>query len=392
MSGTPSSSRVESIDLLRGLVMIIMVLDHTRDYFTGMGSDPTDPARTHFALFFTRWVTHFCAPVFILLAGTGIFLAGSSKISRPELRRWLITRGLWLVILEETVVKFGLLFNPGWGWYLGIVFWSIGWSMVVLAAVIGLPSRVVGAIGVAIIATHNLADRFQASDFGSLGPLWHVLHQPGMIPFARGQVFFVMYPLIPWVGVMMAGYALGEVFHWESRKRRTMLMSLGVAITLAYVALRWSNLYGDPRPWSYVQNNERTLFSFLNASKYPPSLIFLLMTLGPALVILGLLEATRPPGFLRVPLLTIGRVPLFFYLLQWYVIHGLAVLVAAVRGQPLDWLFPPTMPVLAPKIASYGLSFVYLMWGVVLALMYPACTWYARLKQRRRDLWWLSYL
>ena len=387
VSTKPAGPRIESVDLLRGLVMVVMVLDHTRDYFMNLQVNATDLDRTTPALFLTRWITHFCAPTFMFLAGVGASLAGSYGMSRPGLARFLLARGLWLVVLDVTVVCYLLFFTVPNALVAGVL-WAIGWSMVALAGLVFLPRWLVGAIGVAMIAGHNVFDVFQTEGVGTRSVIWHILHQQGFLTMPGGFVLFVLYPLIPWIGVMAAGYSFGPVLRLPPERRRPILIGTGLALTLAFVALRATNLYGDPRPWTPQASPTLTVLSFLNCNKYPPSLLFLLMTLGPAITALGLLD--RPSGRIGGPLLTIGRVPLFFYLLQWPVAHGLAVLVATLRGQPTGWMFrfPPFQ---SPPEYGAGLVEVYLIWLVVLALLYAPCRWFAEVKRRHR-WWWLSYL
>jgi uncharacterized membrane protein len=381
--------RLVSVDLLRGAVMVLMLLDHTRDYFTDMRISPGDLSRASAALFLTRWVTHFCAPVFMFLAGTGACLAGLRK-TRAELARYLLVRGLLLVALEFTVVKFGLLFQPAPRMYLAVVLWAIGWSMVALSVLVFLPLRVVGALGVAMILLHDLADGIRADDLGRLRPLWVVLHQPGLLQSSYGFGVFVLYPLVPWIGVMAAGYAFGPLLRLKPERRRRVLLGLGLALTAAFVAIRATNLYGDPQPWSVQKDALFTVLSFLNCSKYPPSLLFLLMTLGPAIAALALFDRATGASAVGRLLVTLGRVPLFFFVLQWYVIHGLTVAVAFARGQPTGWLFADAFPLVPPPGCVYGLPFVYLMWAVALLLLYPPCRWFAAQKARRPGSW-LSY-
>jgi uncharacterized membrane protein len=378
-------ARLESVDLLRGAVMVLMALDHVRDYFMNIRLDPTDLSRASAALFLTRWVTHFCAPVFMFLAGAGAYLSGKP---RPELARFLATRGLWLIILEETLSKYGMFFNLAPWVVMAVVLWALGWSMIVLAALVYLPRPAIVAFGVATVALHNMFDGVRAADLGRFAPLWRVLHEPGQVQFPGGLVLAVMYPLVPWVGVMALGYAFGPWLSLPAAQRRRKVLALGLALIAAFVALRAANVYGDPRPWSPQRDALFTLFSFLNCQKYPPSLLFLLMTLGPALVALALLD--RGLGPLGRPLRTLGRVPLFFWLMQWPVAHGLAVAVNAARGVPVGWMFafPPFQ---SPPGYGYGLPTVYLMWVVALLILYPMCHWFAELKRRRRDPW-LSYL
>jgi uncharacterized membrane protein len=380
------AARLDSVDLLRGLVMVVMVLDHTRDYFTNATFDPTDLTRSTPALFLTRWITHICAPTFALLAGVGARLAGER---RPEaLARYLLTRGLWLIVLEQTVEKFGLLFKFPPSLFFGAVLTSIGGSFVLLSLFVAarVPAWFVGTVGLAIIAGHNLLDLAPPSLF-SLS-LVGLLLRPGIVTLPGGATAFVAYPLLPWFAVVAAGYWLGGVF--GLRSRRAVLTQLGLMAIGLFVALRATGAYGDPRPWSPGSDAATTFLSFLNCTKYPPSLQFLLMTLGPALLLLAGFDGGVGP--LAKPLLTIGRVPLFYYLLQWYVIHTLALAVAFVRGGPTDWLFVDSMPIQPPPSCAYGLPAVYGCWFGVLIILYFPCAWFAKYKQRHRESAWLGYL
>lgn len=383
--------RLEGVDLVRGLVMVAMVLDHTRDYFAVTTFDPTDLSRSTPALFLTRWVTHFCAPTFALLAGIGARLAGRGR-GPGSLARFLLTRGLWLILLEETVVKFGLLFRPSPGLLLGLVLWSLGGSFVLLSAFAAMrvPAWLVGALGLAIIAGHNLLDLVSPGAVGPLQPLVVLLLRPGAIPMPGGVTAVVGYPLLPWFGVVAVGYWLGGLYGLESCRRRKVLAWIGLAAIGLFAALRAWNGYGEPRPWSRGADALTSVLSFVNCTKYPPSLQFLLMTLGPA--ILALAAFDRGAGAIGRPLVTIGRVPLFFYLLQWYAIHGLAWAVAAARGEPTGWLLVDNLPILPPDSSVYGLAALYGWWVVVLAILYVPCAWFAGYKSRHRDWAWLSYL
>lgn len=387
--GSAKRTRLDSIDLLRGIVMVLMVLDHTRDYFTNVQFDPSDLSQTTPALFFTRWVTHFCAPVFMFLAGTGAYLSLARGKSKPQLAWFLATRGLWLIVIELTVVRFAMSFSLSVSTYYAIVLWAIGWSMIVLAGlVLLLPLPAIAVLGIVMIAGHNLLDGVNPEAWGVPRPLWLILHQVGAIPLPGRRVLFVLYPLVPWIGVMAAGYAFGWFFTLEPRRRRLWLLGLGLGLTAAYLLIRAVDVYGEPRKWSVQATPVYTVLSFLNATKYPPSLVFLLMTLGPAITFLGLVDGLRI-RFLQ-PIVTFGRVPLFFFVLQWPLIHLLALLMGWLWHQPIGWLlgsFPPQVP----PGAGFELPIVYAMWGVVLILLYPLCLGYARLKQRKRE-GWLSYL
>lgn len=391
----PVRARLDSVDVLRGVVMILMALDHTRDYFGNAAASPTDLATATAGLFLTRWVTHFCAPVFFLLTGTGAYLALGRR-SRAGLSRFLLTRGLWLVMLELTVMRALWQFNVDYRLTVLNVLWALGWSMVALSALVWLRVEVVSACGVAMIALHNLADAIPPHAFGALAPLWTVLHQPGPLLVTPRASVFLAYPLVPWIGVTAVGYGLGRVVTWPPGRRRPFLFRTGVGLVLAFVLLRALNVYGDPRPWTAQRSALFTALSFLNTTKYPPSLLFLLMTLGPALLVLRFLDGRidrEPPRLLR-PALTFGRVPLFYYLLHVMLLHVIAVAACAVRFGGVHWMFEsPSIdrfPVTQPPGWPLSLPWVYLVWGTVVVLAYPCCRWYAALKARRTDAW-LSY-
>ena len=376
--------------------MVIMALDHTRDFFSkDLAFDPSDLDKTYPALFLTRWITHFCAPVFIFLAGTGAFLSVTRGKSTKELSWFLLTRGLWLVLLELTWVRcLGWQFNFDFHFAMGIVIWAIGWSMVALAGLVFLPLRWVTTLGIVMIACHNLFDYIEPESWGSLGWLWKILHSGGIIVPADGYRFAAGYPLIPWIGVMAAGYGFGALLLREPIERRKWLLGLGALLTALFILLRAINVYGDPDSWSGQKNALFTMFSFLNCHKYPPSLLYLLMTLGPALLALAVLDR-RTPRWLK-PVLVFGRVPLFYYLLHLPLIHGLAVLASYVQYGQGNWWFAnppegPSAPSLRPSDYGYSLPIVYLVWLGVLLALYPVCRWFAEVKRRRRDPW-LSYL
>jgi uncharacterized membrane protein len=387
-------TRVQSIDILRGAIMIIMALDHTREFLHSgaMSFSPEDLSRTTAAIFFTRWITHFCAPVFMLTAGLGAFLRAQRRGSTSDLSRFLWTRGLWLVILELTAVRFALYFNFDYSFTIVSVLWALGFCMIALAALVYLPRRVLAVVGCALILLHNLADGITASAFGKVAWVWNLLHQPGLVKF-EGVAMIIAYPLIPWIGVMAAGYCLGPVFLWESDRRQRFLLKLGVGLTAAFMLIRALNIYGDPVRWSHQPSALMTLCSFLKCLKYPPSLDFLLMTLGPALAALALLDRVRLTS--ANPLLIFGRVPLFYFVVHLFVIHTLAVLLSCFRygvaGLHLTTLPGMSATIKFPPDYGFPLWVVYVAWIAVVVAMYPACRWFVGLKQRRRD-WWLSYL
>ena len=402
----PSRGRLDSIDLLRGIVMVIMMLDHTRDFVHNavFQFDPSDLSRTNAALFFTRWITHFCAPVFVFLAGTGAYLQFLRGKSKRELSKFLVTRGLWLIVLEVTVVKFGVFFNFDYR-FLGFlqVIWVIGVSMIILAALIHFPLKVVGAFGLLMIFLHNLLDGFTVESWhgpespipGTLEKLWMVLHQPfqafPVLP-VLSPVVFVVYPLIPWVGVMAVGYAFGAFYKLDAQRRRRLFLIIGGVATGLFIVIRAINVYGDPSGWSPEKNIVYAMPSFVNTTKYPPSLLFLLMTLGPSIIALIIFESRSSYGRIGQFFITFGRVPLFFYLLQWYTAHIISVLLHLAFGKPVGWLFRSPVDFSAPPAGvGFNLAIVYVAWIVGVLLLYPLCKWFAGVKQRRKD-WWLSYL
>ena len=378
-------TRINSVDLLRGLVMVVMALDHTRDFFGGSGVNPRDVADP--ALFLTRWITHFCAPTFILLAGVSAYLYGTRGRSTGEVSRFLLTRGLWLILIELTVVRFGWRFNFTLDFFVFQVIWALGASMVVLAGLIYLPRWAIGAVGITMIAGHNLLDGTHAQTFGSAAWIWNFLHQPALLKTPSGGVL-PLYSLVPWVGVMAAGYALGPVMQFEQEARRRLLIRLGAAITVGFVLLRATNLYGDPTAWAMKDSWLPTLLSFVNCEKYPPSLLYLSMTLGPALMLLALFESAR--GRLADWVTTFGRVPFLYYIAHIYLIHLLAVVYAMMAFGDASFLFTG-FPMQKP--AGYGLPLygLYGVWLIVVVSLYPPCRWFAGLKQRSRAWWW-SYL
>ncbi|MDX6403166.1 MAG: hypothetical protein QOH70_621 [Blastocatellia bacterium] len=406
-------SRIDSIDLLRGIVMVIMMLDHTRDFVHSGGFlfDPTDLTKTTVAIFLTRWITHYCAPIFVFLAGTGAYLQFARGKSKRDLSKFLLSRGLWLVVLELTVVRLGIFFSFDYR-FLGFlqVIWAIGVSMIFLAALIHLPLKVVAGFGIGMIALHNLLDRFQATGWQGPGTpvpgfgakLWMIAHQ-GFSVFPvldfPSPIVIVVYPLIPWIGVMAVGYALGSLYQIDAQRRRRWLLWMGLTSTSLFIFIRALDVYGDPAHWSKQKNIVFTVLSFVNTTKYPPSLQFLLMTLGPALLMLWWFDsrvgsAQAFGSRVRSIFVTFGRVPLFFYLLQWYTAHLIAVVLGLIAGQPVAWQFQsPIDKFASPPLTGIGFNLlvVYACWIAGVLLLYPLCKWFAALKARRRD-WWLSYL
>ena len=391
--------RVASIDLIRGAVMVLMAIDHVRVY-SGLPAGGPEPG-----IFFTRWVTHFCAPAFIFLAGTSAFFYGRKH---TDLSRYLLIRGAWLVLLELTVVRVAWTFNFNFAQYeLAGVIWVIGWCMILLAGLVKLPLPAVGTLGLAIIAGHNLMDPhlgalIQSLPESPISGLWKILY----VGFFAGPVrlgpngpnLMVLYSIVPWIGVMAAGYAFGRILTLEPERRNRICLGLGLGAIGLFLILRGFNLYGDPRPWTAAPQGPNgpppmpALLRFLNTNKYPASFLFLLMTLGPTIALIPLLE--RAGGPVARWLSVFGRVPFFYYLLHIPLIHALALVVSKVRnGEVSPWLFtnhpmgnPPP-----PEGYTWSLGLLYGVWAVAVVLLYFACRWLADLKARRSD-WWLRYI
>jgi uncharacterized membrane protein len=396
MNAPNARPRLSSLDWLRGLVMVLMLIDHTRDFVhaESFWHSATDLSVISSVTFLTRWITHFCAPTFVFLAGVGIALQLQAGKPIGQIQRFLWTRGLWLVLLEFTIVHLGFDFTWTPRTDLGVaqVIWVLGLSMIIMAGMIRLSLGWNLAIGLVIVLGHNLLDPIVAGPLPSLGAnLWRAFHQGGVVsaPFWGQRLrLYILYPLIPWPGVMALGYCLGSWFHRPSELRRKLLLHLGLACVAAFVLLRAVNHYGDASHWTRQATAFRTGLSFINVTKYPPSLLYLLMTLGPALLVLAWREG-RSNGRLDRMLITFGRVPMFFYLLQWYVAHGLGILFHFLRGG--NWQYSVHHFGVKPAGIGFHLGAVYGAWGLGLALLYPLCHWFAGIKARRKD-WWLSYL
>lgn len=389
------STRIESIDLLRGIVMIVMALDHVRDYFHADAFlyDPTDMSKTSVILFFTRWITHFCAPVFIFLAGTSAFLIGLRK-SKQELSVFLLKRGLWLVFLELTIVNFAWFFNVQFSLITLFVIWALGIGMIVLAASIHLPFKITLAIGALMVAGHNVLDGFHVEGNGIEAILWSMLHQFQGFPLSESYFLFVGYPIVPWIGVMLLGYCFGVFYQssYSQASRQKILLYLGSGLVVLFVLIRFINGYGDPHPWSVQPDPVFTVLSFLNVTKYPPSLLYILVTLGPAILFLAISENYF--GSISQWIKILGRVPMFYYLLHLYLIHLLALVAAMVTGYEASDMVFNTWVTNSPNLVGYGFSLwvVYIVWIGVVVILYPLCKWYDAYKVAQRNKWWLSYL
>jgi len=390
-AGLAPKTRIPGIDMLRGLVIVIMVLDHVRDYFhaSGYAYDPIDFHDTTPLVYASRWITNLCAPTFVLLAGVSAWIQHVKGKDTAVLSVFLLKRGAWLVLLELTVVNFAWSFSIPLFFLLQVI-WAIGWSMVALAALVWLPRKAVLAIGVAIVLLHNLLDQIQA-DPGALGLLWKFVHEGGLVSWHGAPVAVFGYPVLPWIGVMAVGYGLGAVF--LSERRDLILTCLGAAAIMGFVILRGFNIYGDPHPWAVQADMTKTAMDFFNIHKYPPSLLYLCATLGPVLLIFPWLNRLKGPA--ATVLQTFGAVPLMAYISHLYVMHLLAILARLLSGQGLDGLFDTTRHFFVTPEAFNGAGFpiavTYVAWIVTVAIIYPVCRWWMRVKRRRTD-WWLSYL
>ena len=387
--------RVASIDFLRGAIMIIMALDHVRDYFhfSAFQFDPLDLDKTTAPIFFTRWITHYCAPVFMFLAGTSAFLVGQRK-GRKDLAAFLLKRGLWLVFLELIVVNFGWNFDINFHTILFITIWALGISMIALAGIIYLPKQLILAVGIVLVFGHNLLDGIRVEEQNAAAFGWSLLHQPNLFQW-HGELVLVGYPVLPWIGVMTLGYCLGNFYiaSFDAAKRKKILLQMGIAAIVLFILLRSGNFYGDAQHWEKQSSPLFTFLSFMNTSKYPPSLLYILMTTGPALIFLSLTESVK--GNISKVVSVYGRVPMFYYLLHIYLIHIVAM-IASELFTTYDWskwlLKEPLWFTQDFKGYGYPLVIVYLVWILIVAALYPLCKRYDAYKQAHKEKWWLSYL
>lgn len=386
-----TKTRIESIDLLKGLVMVIMALDHVRDYFhySAFMFDPADPTQSNLPIFFTRFITHFCAPIFCFLAGTSAFMVGKRK-SKNELSSFLLKRGIWLVFIEMTIVNFAWYFdiyfkNPGL-----LVIWSLGISMIVLAVIVHLPRKFILLFSLLPILGHNLLDTVHVN--GNV--LWAILHEYATFKLSDGVNFAVAYPIIPWISVMSLGYYFGAFYDksYDDEKRKRLFNIIGISAIVVFVILRFSNLYGDPILYKDYETTTKDLISFLNPSKYPPSLLFLLMTLGTAFLFLANSEKVK--GKVVDFFCTFGRVPFFYYILHLYLIHLIALIFAELSGFGWRIMILDGWVTETPTLKGYGfpLWVVYAVWIFAIVLLYPVCKKFDVYKQAHKDKWWLSYL
>lgn len=394
-SSTLAPKRIESIDLLRGVVMILMALDHTRDYFhyDAFFFEPTDIEQTSIALFVTRFITHYCAPVFMLLAGTSAFFVGR-RLEKKDLSIWLIKRGIWLIIVEFIIVKFAWYFQFDFGLIELNVIWALGVSMITLAAFIHIPKKTLIVICTLGILGHNLVDGIQFEDAWAHN-LMAVLHQFTPLKGTGEIDFWVYYPLIPWIFVMPLGYCMGSLYAsgFDARQRRKLLMRIGVIMTVGFFAIRLLNFYGDPFPWTTQDTILKTVFSFFKLNKYPPSLLYLLITLGPALIFLSVSENWKTKVLDKVTV--VGRVPMFYYITHIFIIHMAACVAAALTGWGFEAMILEGWVTELDRLQGYGFNLwvVYLIWvAMTVLILYPLSKVYHDYKFNNRDKWWLSYI
>ncbi|TDD98032.1 DUF1624 domain-containing protein [Flavobacterium cellulosilyticum] len=391
MENKNAPQRILSIDLLKGLVMVIMALDHTRDYFhySAFYFDPTDPTKSTLPIFFTRFITHFCAPAFSFLAGLSACLVGRRK-SKSELSSFLVKRGLWLVFIELTIVNFAWYFDLSFRNPSLIVIWSLGISMIVLAALIHLPKKIILVFSILVIFGHNLLDTTHFT--GNV--LWAILHEYAIFNISETHHLNVYYPIIPWIAVMSLGYYFGSFYDksYDILKRKKVFNRIGISALLLFVFIRFINRYGDPIPWKDYGTISKDLISFLNPSKYPPSLLYLLMTLSGTILFLANSEKLK--GKVVDFFSTFGRVPFFYYIIHIYVIHLFALLFAQLTGFGWKIMILPTWVSEVTALKGYGfpLSVVYAVWIGIILLLYPICKKFDNYKQSHKEKWWLSYL
>jgi uncharacterized membrane protein len=389
------TKRIESIDLLRGIVMIIMAVDHVRDYFHNSAFiyNPEDLNHTNVILFFTRWITHFCAPVFVFLAGVSSHLYGAQK-TKKVLSLFLFTRGLWLVFTELFILSLFRTFNPSFHFFNLQVIWVIGVSMIFLSAMINMKRPILLLTGILLIAGHNLLDNVHVPGNNIAAFLWALLHETGYFKFGN-ITFHVHYPAIPWIGIMAVGYCFGGLFvrGFDAGKRRTILLSVGSTTTALFLIMRYINVYGDPSHWSSQRNIAFTILSFLNVTKYPPSLLYSLMTLGPAMVFLALAE--KPLNAFGKRITVFGRVPMFYYMIHILLIHLSALVAAVISGYNWSDMVLTTMINRSRALKGYGFNLltVYIVWVSLIFILYPMCKWFDQYKRTHRPgHWWLSYV
>jgi uncharacterized membrane protein len=388
-------NRIQSIDILRGLIMLIMALDHVRDFFHNGGAlgDPTNMATTTPFLFFTRWITHFCAPTFVFLSGTSAYLAGMRR-TKSELSTFLIKRGLWLIFVEVAILSLAFSLNPLYNTIILQVMWAIGFSMLLLGLVVRAPLQVIAILGGLIFFSHDILDYLHLPKTGAGFILDNMFLTARGTVFPLGNNYFIfdLYAVIPWTGVMLLGYVFGSLYKpsFDQQKRKKILLYTGLSLLVLFFILRIVNRYGDPAPWAVQRNGVYTLLSFFNVSKYPPSLLYSCLTLGVALVFLSLTEHVK--NKLTAIFVVYGSVPFFYYVLHFYTIRALSIIMFFALGYHSSQIISPNSPFLfRPETFGFNLWGVYLVWFFVIAVLYLPCRWFSKYKKTHHK-WWLSYL
>jgi uncharacterized membrane protein len=391
------TNRIASIDILRGLVMIIMALDHTRDFFhqPALIADPLNATTSTIPIYFTRWITHFCAPTFVFLSGVSAYLSSLRK-TPAETSNFLLKRGIWLVLVEVTLVTFGITFNPSFNFIVFQVIWAIGWSMVVLGLLVRISPKAVLIVGLILFFGHNILDYVDSMQFGTEDTVWTFLFRARNSIISLNETHHLgdFYAILPWSGVMLLGYSIGQWFRkdFPAARRKRLLLMTGSFLIILFIGLRATNLYGNPEPWIKTAGFRNNVLDFLNTSKYPPSLLYLSMTLGPACLFLALAENLR--GKLADIVSVYGRVPFFYYILHFYLLHTILVIVFFATGHTTSEISLPTTLYpfyFRPPTFGYGLPVVYLIWLCVVIFLYFPCRWYSKYKQTHKH-WWLSYV
>jgi uncharacterized membrane protein len=391
-SSANNKQRLESIDLIRGIAMNLMLLDHVRDFFSNVTFNPLDPQKTWLALFLTRRLSNFAAPLFVFLAGISAYILVARGKSKREVSRYLIIRGIWLIILELTLVHVGWTMDPRYHIVNFQAIWTIGWSMIILAGLIHLPMSIIALFGAVNVLLHNLLDKIPLESFGAWKWFWAALHVPTTAHPWPNMDVIVLFPLIPWVGVMALGYVFGQLFFLPAEVRRQWMLRIGMGLMVAFFIIRATNFYGDPRPWSMQAEPLRTAYSFLFCQKYPPSMLYLFIQLGPMILLMPFLEGHS--NRFTAQLAMFGRVPLFYYIAHLYVLQLMATVACYFQHGQLQFgfvffLLPPGNKL--PTGYGYNLPGVYLAWLIAALLLFPLCHWFAQLKQRSRNPW-LKYL
>ncbi len=390
-----TSYRIDSIDLLRGLVMIIMALDHTRDFFhkDAWTADPLNLATTTPILYFTRWITHLCAPIFVFLAGSGAYFQSLRK-TKKQLSVFLIKRGLWLFFIEIVVMNFSFSFDVHYRLFVLQTIWSIGMSMIILGLMVLLPYRAIFILGLIIVLGHNSLDFYEKAN-PNTGWLYDLVHRPGQFPLWGNHALFIFYPFLPWTGLMMMGYCFGKLFlKFEGIERKKMLFWLGFGVLAFFTVLRATNEYGDPGHWTTQKNALYTFFSFMNLQKYPPSLLYMCATVGIGILFLALVGNLK--NGLTKFITVYGRVPFLYYVLHFFLIHLVSAICYLSRGHSFAEGLKTQQGGFVPQFLApgegYSLFTVYIVWICIVLSLYPVCKWFSDYKQAHREKWWLSYL